>query len=216
MPTTVSQLFAAAGLEPTGVVRWGTPIPIAAPGVYAVSVTDDAYGLDAAVANCPLSVTALQELLTVRPELRIDGQRPDAEALRARLALSWLPDEVIAYVGLAGTSLTRRVGDYYTTPLGARRPHAGGWPLKTLANLSQLAVFYAPCNDVDSAERAMLSAFITNVSSTTRAALGDPELPLPFANLVLPGGPRKRHGITGAREPAGATSRTTEWSRAKG
>lgn len=113
----------------------------------------------------------------------------------------WLGDEVVVYIGLAGTSLRRRVGDYYKTPLGARPPHAGGWPLKTLSVLDQLRVHFAPCADPDDAEHAMLEAFQNAVSAGSRAALHDPTSPLPFANLEWGPGQRKRHGITGAREP---------------
>lgn len=48
---------------------------------------------------------------------------------------------------------------YYNTPLGARKPHAGGWPLKTLENLDELCVHYAACVSVDVAERTMLGPF---------------------------------------------------------
>src|SRR5262249_28370986 len=56
------------------------------------------------------------------------------------------------YVGRAGprkrvmvSELADRVTEYCTTPLGARSPHAGGWPLKTLANLHEVAVHFAYC-----------------------------------------------------------------------
>lgn len=39
-PLTPDDLFAAAGLTPTGTVRWGEPIPEPGPGVYVVSVAD--------------------------------------------------------------------------------------------------------------------------------------------------------------------------------
>jgi hypothetical protein len=48
----------------------------------------------------------------------------------------------------------------------------------------------------------MLAGFVAAVSSSSRAALQDPDLPLPFANLEWAKGQRKRHGITGARAPA--------------
>lgn len=47
----------------------------------------------------------------------------------------------------------------------------------------------------------MLEAFCADVSPDTRHALHDPEHPFPFANLEWPAGTRKRHGITGGREP---------------
>ncbi|OBJ86648.1 hypothetical protein [Mycobacterium asiaticum] len=143
----------------------------------------------------------MQQLLDVRPELLLDGRRPDTVTLADRLASMWLADETVLYIGLAGTSVAKRVRQYYKTPLGARKPHAGGWPLKTLANLDQLWVHYARCASVDAAERAMLDTFASGVSASARAALCDPDVPLPFANLTVPRGARKRHGISGAREP---------------
>jgi hypothetical protein len=204
MPSTVSAVFAAAGLVPEGVVRWGTPIPRNDPGVYAVALIDQIDDLARERLPCPLSPRALDELLDVRPELRIDEARPDRDTLAQRLAALWFPDEAVAYIGLAGTSLRSRVRAYYSTPLGARRPHAGGWPLKTLSNLMDLWVHYAACADPLEAEHEMLGAFQAEVSSSSRAALQDPDLPIPFANLEWAKGQRKRHGITGARESAPA------------
>jgi hypothetical protein len=202
VPSAVSAVFAAAGLVPEGVVRWGSPIPRTEPGVYAVATTDQANAVAQERLLCPVSPEALDELLEVRPELRLDGGRPNRDTLGQRLEALWLPDEVIVYIGLAGTSLRSRVRGYYSTPLGARRPHAGGWPLKTLSNLTDLWVHFAVCSDPSDAEHEMLGAFQAAVSVSSRAALQDPELPLPFANLEWAKGQRKRHGITGAREPA--------------
>jgi len=204
MPSSVRSLFAAAGLEPEGVCRWQTRLPFAEPGVYVVASTDDTDAVLAASAAFPTSEAAIRELLDVRPELRLDGKRPDAAALTGRLAECWLGDEVTLYIGLAGTSLARRVGDYYSTPLGAKRPHAGGWPLKTLATLGDLSVYFARCSDPANAENEMLRAFVEGVSQQSRSTLHDPSLPIPFANLEWPKGTRKKHGITGAREPASA------------
>lgn len=183
-------------------------MPLDGPGVYVVSLAESP---DAVVTQtiCPLSTTAAQELLDARPELLLYGQRPSRDQLAERIASMWLPDETIVYVGLAGTSVAKRVRQYYNTPLGARKPHAGGWPLKTLANLDQLCVHYAACVSVDVAERTMLEAFLVGVSPSARAAACDPELPLPFANLTVPRGARKRHGITGAREARAPRSRLT-------
>jgi hypothetical protein len=102
---------------------------------------------------------AIEELLRKRPELRLDGERPSVEALAARIAQFWLADETVLYVGLAGTSLGTRVNQYYKTPLGARRPHAGGYFLKVLANLNDLKVHFAACDDPDQAEDSMLATF---------------------------------------------------------
>lgn len=85
--------------------------------------------------------------------------------------------------------------------LGARSPHAEGWPLKTLAVLPALVVYYAPCSDQTAAERQMLGAFAAGASAASRRSLHDPERVMPFANLAFPKGVRKRHGIKGSKEP---------------
>lgn len=202
MPSSVADIFVATGLAPAGHVRWGQRLPEAGPGVYAVALTGRTDAVAGAMSRCPVSEDAVAELLAVRPELRVDGGRPTQAELSARLAALWLADESIVYIGLAGTSLRHRVGQYYKTPLGACRPHAGGWPLKTLSVLPQLWVHFAPCPDPTAAETAMLSAFRAGVSASARAAVHDSDLPIPFANLEAAKGQRQRHGITGAREPA--------------
>jgi len=174
-------------------VDWGTPMPRFGSGVYVVALTEP---LD----ECPLSDPALEELLAVRPELTVDGRWASTRELAERLAAFWLFDEVVLYIGLAGTSLRTRVGQYYRTRLGARSPHAGGWFLKTLSVLPKLQVHYASTADPRTRENAMLAAFSTSVSAEARATLHDPDRPIPFANLEWPKGRFKKHGIKGAKE----------------
>jgi hypothetical protein len=201
MPATVADLLAAAGLELAGSVRWGTRLGASYPGVYLVALDASPETCSATLGEAPISTARVAELLRVRPELRLDGSRPTAAVLAERLAGCWLPDETVLYIGLAGTSLQRRVGQYYTTALGARRPHAGGWFLKTLSNLDELTVHYAAAADPVAAERHLFEEFIDGVDRAGCDALHDPTCPYPFANLVGPTGVRKAHGITGAREP---------------
>jgi hypothetical protein len=213
MPSTVGSLFAAASVTRTGVVPWGTRILLSqdggmGTGVYVVALTDEVDSLEHAVSACPLSEDALEELLAARPELTLDGKRPDRRELAHRLAAFWCADEVVLYVGLAGprervtiSELSDRVAEYYGTPLGARSPHAGGWPLKTLTNLSGLFVHYAYCDDVLIKEGLLLDAFADALADETRAALHDSTHVMPFANLRDARGGRKAHGIKGARAP---------------
>jgi hypothetical protein len=201
MPATVNDLLAAAGLQPGGSVRWGTPLPASRPGIYLVALDASPDTRTATLAEAPISAARVAELLRVRPELRLDRSRPTVGALTERLAGCWLPDETVLYIGLAGTSLERRVSQYYATPLGARRPHAGGWFLKTLSNLDELTVHYAAAVDPAAAERELLKAFIDGVDGASCDGLHGPACPYPFANLIGPTGVRKAHGITGAREP---------------
>lgn len=217
MPSTVADIFAAAGAQPAGVVRWGEPprppriSTAAATGIYLVALTDQLDSLDGRRAEAPISVAAVDELRAVRrEELRLDGAlKPTRDALAARLAAFWFADEVVVYIGRAGPRKTRpvagelakRVGEYYGTPLGARGPHAGGWPLKTLSCLEQLFVHYAYCGDDERAEVACLARFAAGVSDAARATLHDPVRLMPFANLDFPKGTHKDHGIRGARAP---------------
>jgi len=215
VPSTVADVFAAAGVEPAGVVRWGSP-PTAPPpgtrggtGIYAVALTETVDSLGGAIVAAPLSLAAIDELLSVRPELTLDGRRPTREDLYERLARFWLPDEVIVYIGLAGQRTNRpahgevakRVCDYYATPLGARSPHAGGWPLKTLRCLDEVYVHYAYCDQVQATEDACIAHFAKHVSESTRVGLHDSTRLMPFANLEFPKGNFKNHGIRGARAP---------------
>ena len=182
MPTTVADAFAAAGLARDDVVRWGMKPSTPLPGVYIVSLnasTDDTAG---SLMSAPLSIEVFERWLDVRPELTLDGVRPTIQQLIDRVRQFWLGDEVILYIGKA-TSLSTRVGQYYRTPIGARRPHAGGYFLKLLSNLDQLWVHYAACNDPSAAENSMLQGFCEGVSVNSKRVLLDPAHPFPFANL---------------------------------
>jgi hypothetical protein len=203
VPSSVAFVFAAAGLEPEGVTRWGGRAGEDRSGVYAVALTPDPHSLEA-LSTAPISTLAISELLTVRPELTVDGKRPTVAELSSRISAFWLPDEPIVYIGLA-TSLRSRVGSFYRTPIGARRPHSGGWFLKTLSNLECLSVHFAHVADFDAAETEMLEAFVTDVSPVALRGLADPAHPWPFANLELRRHGRKirkAHGIKGARGDA--------------
>lgn len=156
-----------------------------------------------------MSTPAVQKLLDLRRELTVDGRRPSAAKLAARIAGFWCPDEVVLYIGCAGprtrkptiSELSDRVAEYYTTPLGARSPHAGGWWLKVLANLAELHVHYSYCIDYETAEKRMLDRFGEELSETSRKALYDSSSLMPFANLRDGTGRRKRHGIERALAP---------------
>ncbi len=84
------------------------------------------------------------------------GNGPPLHELVDRLRRFWLADEVVLYIGLASRSVRTRVGQYYKTPLGARKPHAGGWWLKTLSVLDELWVHFAATPDFSTAEESAL------------------------------------------------------------
>jgi hypothetical protein len=206
MTSSVASVFRAAGLEPSGVLPWGATVPSVNPGVYAVSLVAEADATDPVLPDCPIRPEAIDALLRVRPELRLDRARPSPEELAERIQAFWIADEVILYLGLAGTSLAGRLSQYYRTPLGARSPHAGGWFLKLLWNLPDLFIHWAECWEPDDAEDRMVATFCAAVSRESAARLRDPANPLPFANLRWPRGGRKNHGISGATADRGSGS----------
>ncbi len=198
MPTTVAAILVAAELEPEGAVAWGSRVPETKPGVYVVARTANPHAQTPVMPDCPIDLPKVRQLLRVRPELLLDGDRPTANKLAKRVAGFWMPDEVVLYIGLAGTSLRGRVGQYYRTPLGMRRPHAGGWFLKLLSCLDDLTVHYSKTDDPDDAESRMIAAFCEGMSEESQAGLVDSLHPFPFANLEWPRGTRKKHGIRNA------------------
>jgi hypothetical protein len=210
MPSTVAGVMAAAGLSPDGVARWTEPLP-GEPGVYMVTLGNATRSRQAAVDECPVSLRAIRRWIEAREgDMMLDGKRATAEAVAERMQELWLPDEVILYIGKADGSLRGRVGAYYTTQLGKRRPHAGGRFLKTLALLDELWVHYGCCDDAEEADAQMLGAFIESVSETGLARLRDPDHPFPFAILEWkprdPSTGRRRrfvkdHGLTNDVEP---------------
>ncbi len=182
MASSAVELVREVRLVAAGPVIWGTRVPCRVPGVYLIETPNP---LDAA----PLDLDVIASWLGRVPSLRVDGERPSAAALAVRLASFWIPNEPVVYVGLAGTSVGRRVGQFYRTPLGDPRPHVGGHWLKTLAGLGTFRVWCAETDDPADAEHELLGAF------ARRHGGG---LLLPFANRQTSAGARKPHGITGS------------------
>lgn len=199
MPSTVSQLIDAADLSWRGVVPWGTRPDLSQSGVYVVTLTENTETVEGLLSTCPIDPAMLQSLVDVRPEVRLDANACNARELGDRICQFWLPDETVLYIGQTTKSVRKRVGDYYRTPIGAKRPHAGGWFLKALANLDQLFVHFAAADEPHQAEDSMLDRFCSGVSERTRSMLPESGCPFPFANLAWPRGTSKPHGITGAR-----------------
>lgn len=199
MPTTVQNLFAAAGVPLLGSVPWGVPVPTRESGVYVVSLSEDPSGFGGATDSPVIDDGAICEWLNRVPSLEVDGQKsPGSQAVVDRLRSFWLPDENVVYIGKA-TAIGTRVGQYYNTPLGMRAPHSGGHWLKTLANLQYVYVHFGAAANPSASEDAMLEAFVLGVAEETRVALRDPSLPLPFANLKYLRGRLKRHGMRNQR-----------------
>jgi transcription elongation factor GreA len=173
------------GLVVDGPVRWGGPVSSRAPGVFVVEA-------DRPTERPPIDPTAVRRWIERASELRLDGERPTQTELAERLASFWLADQTILYVGRTLKSLGARVGAMYATPLGDRRPHPGGYWLKTLADLPRLRVWWAETDAPEEHEDALLDAFAAAVGEGL-----DDGRALPWAVLESPSGIRKATGITG-------------------
>ena len=186
-----ADLLRAVGLLVDGPAAWGAPVRSNRGGVYIVE-------LPAAAPVAPIDFEAIGRWLARVPTLTLDGARPTGRELAARLHRFWLPDQPVLYIGMSGASVGARVRAYYRTPLGDRRPHAGGHWLKTLSGLDRLRVWWAETDAVEEYEDALMDALAAAVPTEVAAGLHDPSVVLPFANLETASSVRKAHGIRGA------------------
>ncbi|MEA2537618.1 MAG: transcription elongation factor GreA [Chloroflexota bacterium] len=174
-----------------GPTTWTTPVRSNRAGVYLVE-------LPGAGASAPLDFNAVGRWLERVPGLLLDGARPTGRELAARLQGYWLADQSVLYIGTSGASIGSRIGAFHRTPLGDRKPYAGGYWLKTLAEVDRLRVWWAETDAPEEYEDALLEAFAAGVPADVAARLHDAAVVLPFANLKTAEGIRKQHGITGA------------------
>jgi transcription elongation factor GreA len=186
-----AELLRSVGLMADGPVHWGNPVRVGGPGVYVVE-------LAAPVKTAPIDHQLVGHWIERVPGLTLDSARPTARELAVRLGEFWLPDETVVYIGMTNLSIGGRVGAFVKTPLGDRRPHAGGHWLKTLTVLPELLVWWAPTSAPEEYEDALLSAFAKAVSAAAKKALRDDSVVLPFANLQTATDERKQHGIRGS------------------
>lgn len=196
-PLGAAELLRSVGLMADGPVTWGRPIPSAQPGIYVIEWPESRP-------DAPVDLSLVGKWLERLDGLRLEGRRPTSRELAARLHDFWLPGQTVLYVGMTTVSIGGRVGAFYRTPLGDRKPHAGGHWLKTLRGLDRARVWWAETTAAEEYEDGLLSAFAAAVDASPEGAprLPDRTVVLPFANLQTATGARKAHGISGAIEPA--------------
>jgi transcription elongation factor GreA len=174
-----------------GPATLGTPVRSNKPGVYLIE-------LAAPLTAAPIDFNAVGRWIERVPTLTLDGARPAGRDLAARLHGFWLPGQTVLYIGMSSASIGSRVGAFVRTPLGDRKPYAGGYWLKTLTDLDRLRVWWAETDAGEEYEDALLEAFAAAVPADVAAKLHDPDVVLPFANLQRADKVRKRHGLAGA------------------
>ena len=184
--SSAARLIESAGLQAHGPVAWGAPVACAEPGVYVIELPEP-------LARVPIEDALLEAWIARVPSIRVDGAPATVASLRRRLEDWWVRDEAVVYIGRTSATVASRMDDFYRTPLGDPRPHAGGHWLKAIANLASLKVWWAASDDDVGAEAALLAAF------AARRGAGEPRLP--FANREDAAKVRKPHGITGSTLP---------------
>lgn len=210
MAISVADILARCELEYGGVSRWGERIPEERPGVYLVSSSPDPRDTIGNIPEYSPDMDSLSRLKELLPTVSVDGSPATERDLATRLGRFWIPDTPILYIGLAGTSLRSRVRQYYSTQIGARSPHAGGWWLKTLVQLDQLHVHYAATDKTKAMEQQLLDSFAESVSTEQRNRLFDRDRIAPFANVNVRPGLGKRHGLKNYKMPRISSNITQE------
>ena len=196
MPTSIENMFSCLSLQHKGRVKWGEKILDDKPGVYIVSVSSNPNEMiNKHENNPPIDLNIVRGWFQRVPTLTLNGKRPTPEELKSRLSGFWLPDEPILYIGKTGTSLKDRVRQFCNTPLGDKRPHAGGHWLKTLSILKDLYVHWTITSRAEEFENNLIRLFVEGVSTSSRKILADPQKPFPFANIEYPKGNKKKHDI---------------------
>lgn len=140
MTQTSASLLTSAGLVPGGPITWGGRIPVTGTGVYVVETHER-------LQRAPIDASLVRAWMRPVATLLLDGTVASVVSVVQRLDRFWLPGESVVYIGLAGTAVAKRVGQFYRTPLGDPKPHAGGHWLKTLGTLETCHVWYAATDE---------------------------------------------------------------------
>jgi len=193
-------------LEVDGPTRWGSLPTTTAAGIFVVEAA-------APAPSAPLDLNEIRRWLERVPGLRLDGERPTQATLGRRLGSFWLPSQTLLYVGRSSKSLASRVAALYATELGHRRPHSGGYWLKTLREPSRLRLWWAETAAAEEYEDALISAFAEALPEADRQVLETAVPALPWANLESPDGRVRDTGLSGALLSADATPARTSAAR---
>lgn len=154
--------------------------------------------LVAPLPRAPIELTRVGKWLERVASLTLDGERPTSKALAARLAAFWLPSQPVVYVGATTSSIGGRVDAMQRTELGDRRPSSAGHWLRTFRAGTAMRVWWTETDAPEEYEDALLAAFASSVPAADVAALPDPDVVLPWANLRRPTGERRVTGLAGS------------------
>ena len=147
-----AELMREVGLLADGPVVWGRPVSGGGGGVFVVELTTP-------LPRAPIELTRVGKWIERVPDLTLDGERPTAKALAARLGAFWLPSQSVMFIGAATTTIGGRVAAIQKTVLGDRRPQSTGHWLHTFKPSTPMRVWWARTDAVEEYEDALLAAF---------------------------------------------------------
>lgn len=188
---SAQQILSVLDLMVDGPVRFGDRVPERAPGVYVIETPEPTK-------EPPLDHGAIRGWLERTPHLRLDGERPLPGDLARRLAMFWLPDTPVLFIGSAPRSIAGRIAAQEATELGSRRPYPGAYWLRTLRDPGRWRVWWARTEAVEEYADALMSAFARSLDPEAVSHLPAGTPVVPFGNLGSVTGERRAHGITGA------------------
>ena len=201
MPTIINDLIEKFDLPRSKVVKWNETIPTEKEGIYIVSLSKDPGLNSGTLSQIPISKNIIDKWIKKINGFELDKELTfNSELITKRLSEFWLPDENIIYIGKApvrsnGKGIGNRVREFYNTEYGEKRPHAGGHWIKSLSNVNRLFIHYIITENSEDIEIELLKQFRENISAKSKEKLRDKEMILPFANLELKKGQRKKHGL---------------------
>ena len=190
-PASAASLLQSLDLLADGPVLWGQPVRSRAPGIFLVEMATREQ-------SALIDITAMRTWVERVPGLQLDGHVPTPNELAARLSSFWLPGQTVLYVGRTSKSLGARTAAMFQTPLGDRRPHAGGHWLQTLQDFGALRVWWSETEAPEEYEDAVVSAIAATLTAEELAGLPEATPILPWANLETVTGERKTTGISNA------------------
>lgn len=192
---TVNDIFNKVGLTPSLPYKWGTTIPEHGNGVYVVSTSSDPARNEGISNQCSIDKDVFIKWKEFAPELNVGGEH-SLEHFNHELNKHWKPNQNILYIGESSSEtngLAKRIKQFYDHQAGWKGPHTGGYWIKLLAQLNDLYVYYAVCNNPRDTEFKMLICFIEQSTGKSFYELENLGSHLPFANLKVDF--QRKHGI---------------------
>lgn len=176
MRISIKNIEEETSLKLQGPLKWGKIIPSESQGIYIVVTPKEA------ISKLNFDKQIIDLWIQKVPNMRINNEEPTYYNLTNEIKKYWLKDEIILYVGKTTQPIQTRVNQYYQTEIGERKPHSGGYWIKTLSFLNDCLIYWAECDNPEITEEKILRFFHNKLSNKD---ISKENLVLPFANLEI-------------------------------